>query len=544
MAFPEKVIKFILAGGQQACAGMGFPRNFEPGDRDMASEKDVQVQPPDEYNRSLVSNVHPPGWENPEPSGRYNMVVVGAGTAGLVTAAGAAWLGARVALVEKHLLGGDCLNTGCVPSKAIIRSSRAVRDALLAPGFGVPVPQGIEADFPAVMERMRKLRSQISAHDSAKRFRDLGVDLFLGEARFQGEDSVLAGGKTLRFHRAVIATGARPAEPAVEGLAAAGYLTNETVFSITALPRRLAVIGGGPLGCELAQAFRRLGSEVTIFQGPDHLLGREDADAAKILQERLIEEGIRILLHTRPVKVSVCGATKLIDYERGGAKGTVEADEILAGAGRVPNVEGLGLDAAGVEYDTRGGVHVDDFLRTANPRIYAAGDVCLPYKFTHTADATARLAIRNALFPGRARLRVSTIPWVTYTDPEIAHVGMYEREAQKAGIKVDTFFVPLGEVDRAVLDGETEGFVKIHVKRGSDRIAGATIVARHAGEMISEITLAMASGIGLGALANVIHPYPTQAEAIKRAADLYLQGRLTPLVKRILSLWMRISRRE
>jgi mercury(II) reductase len=497
-----------------------------------------EVLPDDIHNKTLVSNVHPPDWQNPEPAPRYNLVVIGAGTAGLVTAAGAAGLGAKVALVERHLLGGDCLNVGCVPSKCIIRSSRAYSDLRDANQFGLRVPEGTKADFPAVMERMRQLRARISAHDSAKRFKDLGVDVFLGEGRFSGPNTVEVSGKTLRFKKAVIATGTRPVHPNIEGLAEAGFLTNETVFTLTEQPRRLAVIGGGPIGCELAQAFRRLGCEVVLFHNASHILNREDSDAAEILQQSFIRDGIRLILNCKTKRVEKKNGSKVIHIECGGKEEEIAVDQILAGAGRAPNVEGLNLEAVGVKYDKREGVEVNEHLQTTNPRIYAAGDICLKYKFTHMADATARMVIQNALFSGRKKLSALTIPWCTYTDPEIAHVGMYERDAEEKGIAVDTFVRPLNDVDRAIADGEEEGFVKIHAKKGTDRILGATIVARHAGEMLNEITLAIVGNLGLGTLANVIHSYPTQAEAVKQAADAYNRTRLTPFVKKLFTLWL------
>ena len=496
------------------------------------------VLPHDVHNEILVSNVHPPDWENPEPAPHYNLVVIGAGTAGLVTAAGAAGLGAKVALVERHLLGGDCLNVGCVPSKCIIRSSRVVADIRNANQFGIRVPQGAETDFPFVMERMRRLRARISAHDSAKRFKEMGVDVFLGEGRFSGPDTVELAGKALRFNKAVIATGTRPVHPAIEGLAEAGFLTNETVFSLAERPRRLAVIGGGPIGCELAQAFRRLGCEVTLFHNASHILNREDDDAAEILQQSFIRDGIRLILDCKTKRVEKKNGTKIIHIECGGKEEEIAVDEFLAGAGRAPNVEGLNLEAAGVKYDKREGVEVSEYLQTSNPRIYACGDICLKYKFTHTADATARMVIQNALFLGRKKLSALTIPWCTYTDPEIAHVGMYERDAWEKGIDVDTFLRQLSDVDRAIADGEEEGFVKIHVRKGTDKILGATIVARHAGEMLSEITLAIVGNLGLGTLANVIHTYPTQAEAIKQVADAYNRTRLTPFIKGLFTRWL------
>ena len=500
------------------------------------------VLPHDVHNEALVSNVHPTDWQNPEPAPRYNLVVIGAGTAGLVTAAGAAGLGAKVALVERRLMGGDCLNVGCVPSKCMIRSSRVVADIRDANQFGVRVPQGMEVDFPAVMQRMRRLRARISAHDSVKRFKDLGVDVFLGEGLFSGADTVEVSGKTLRFKKAVIATGTRPVHPSIDGLAEAGFLTNETVFSLTEQPRRLAVIGGGPIGCELAQAFRRVGCEVTLFHNASHILNREDSDAAEILQQSFVRDGIRLILNCKTKRIEKRNGSKIIHIECGGREEEIAVDEILAGAGRAPNVEGLNLEAVGVKYDKREGIEVNEHLQTTNPRIYAAGDICLKYKFTHTADATARMAIQNALFLGRKKQSALTIPWCTYTDPEIAHVGMYERDAQEKGIAVDTFVRTLDDVDRAIADGEEEGFVKIHVKKGTDKIVGATIVARHAGEMLGEITLAIVGDLGLGTLANVIHTYPTQAEAIKQVADAYNRTRLTPFIKRLFTRWFTWNR--
>ncbi len=502
----------------------------------------AQIIPQDRYNAELISNVHPADWINPEPAKRYNLVVLGAGTAGLVTAAGAAGLGAKVALVEKHLMGGDCLNVGCVPSKAVIRSARVYADVRDAGDYGVHVPKGVEVDFPAVMERMRGLRSSISAHDSARRFRDLGVDVFLGSGRFSGPDAIEVEGKTLRFARAVIATGARAADPGIPGLSEAGYLTNETVFNLTERPRRLAVLGSGPLGCELAQAFCRLGCEVTIIERGPQILSKEDADAARIVTAAMRKDGIACRLDTTVSRVSTSGTGKILHLKGQQGEDTLAIDEILVGVGRQPNVEGLDLEAAGVDYDPRKGVTVDDRLRTSNPRIFAAGDVCLKHKFTHTADATARIVIQNALFYGRKKLSSLIVPSSTYTDPEIAHVGMYPREAQQRGIEIDTITVTFDDVDRAVVDGEEQGLLKIHVRKGTDSIVGATMVARHAGEMISEITLAMVNRIGLGRISSVIHPYPTQAEAIRKAADAYNRTRLTPFVKKIFARWLAWTR--
>jgi len=488
--------------------------------------------PLDEYNRELRANVHPTDWINPTPDGRYNMVVIGAGTAGLVTAGGAAGMGAKVALIERDLMGGDCLNVGCVPSKALIRTGEAWANVRDAGKFGVEVPQGTTVDFAAVMERMRRLRAGISPNDSAERFASLGVDVYMGNAEFTGPDTIQVGDRTLRFARACIATGARASAPPIPGLAEVGYLTNETVFSLTELPKRLAVIGAGPIGCELAQTFVRLGAEVTLIEADSQILPREDADAAKIVEQALKEDGITINCGGKAARAETRDGVKILHLECEGMKHEVGVDEILVGVGRAPNVS-LNLEAAHVEYDKRLGVKVDDRLRTTNKRIYAAGDVCSKYQFTHVADALARIVIQNALFFGRAKASSLVVPWCTYTDPQIAHVGLYPGEAQQQGIEIDTYQIDMSDVDRAILDGETDGLLKVHVKRGSDKIVGGTMVARHAGDMISQITLAMTAGLGLGTIAKTIHPYPTQAEAMKKAGDAYNRTRLTPGVKKL-----------
>ena len=503
----------------------------------------VTILPDTRENRELAENVHPSDWRNPVPIGRYNLVVIGAGTAGLVTAAGAAGLGAKVALIERHLLGGDCLNAGCVPSKALVRAARAVFDVRTAGAFGVTGAEKGASDFAAVMARLRRLRSAISSHDSARRFRDeLGVDVYFGSAAFTGPDTVTVAGAELRFHRAAICTGARAAVPPVPGLAEAGCLTNETIFSLTELPRRLAVIGAGPIGCELAQAFARFGSRVTLLGHAPQLLGREDRDAADIIHDAFVRDGIDLRLGVTITEVVRRGDERVVRFARGDERGEVVADQILVGAGRVPNLEGLDLEKGGVASDPVKGVTVSNTLRTGNPRVYAAGDICFPFKFTHTADALARILIANALFKGRQKTSALAIPWCTYTDPEIAHVGLYEQEALRRGMAVTTLTVPLTDVDRAVLDGETAGFARVHLRRGSDTILGATIVARHAGEMLSELSLAMTGKLGMAAIGRTIHPYPTQAEAVKKLADAYNRTRLTPFLKKVLETWLRWQR--
>lgn len=495
-----------------------------------------ELQPLDRHNRELAAHVHPADWQNPVPEGRYNLVVIGGGTAGLVTAAGAAGLGAKVALVERKLLGGDCLNAGCVPSKALIRASHAAHEVRRASRFGVRVPGPPEVDFPVVMERVRRLRAGIAPHDSASRFRDLGVDVYLGQARFAGEGIVQVGDRTLGYAKAVLATGGRASGLPIPGLAEAGSLTNETVFSLTELPPRLGIIGAGPIGCELAQAFARLGSRVSLFEVASGVLPREDRDAAAIIQQQLVEDGVEVICGARELTVAAGADGKHLRAESDGAARDVAVDEILVAVGRRPNLEGLDLETVGVEHD-RGGVLVDDRLRTTNRRIYAAGDVCSRFKFTHAADAQARIVIQNALFFGRAKASALTIPWATYTAPEIAHVGLYPHEAEQQGVAIDTIRIDMRDVDRAILDGDERGFLKVHVLRGRDRIVGATAVARSAGDLISAVTLAMTAKQGLGAVARSIHPYPTQAEVLKKAADAYNRTRLTPRVKKLLK-WL------
>ncbi len=389
-------------------------------------------------------------------------------------------------------------------------------------------------DFAVAAERMRRIRSRISEHDSASRLASLGIDVFLGNARFVGPDAVQVGEQQLTFSKAVIATGARPAEPPILGLREAGYFTNETIFSLTEPPRRLAAIGAGPIACELAQAFRRFGSEVSIVGRGEAVLPREDVETTGLIRGVFEREGIRLFLGAQVDRVEREPDGKVLRFNRNGSRGEVRCDQILVAVGRSPNVEGLGLQAAGVAFDPKG-VRVDARLRTSNRRIYAAGDICSPYQFTHVADAMARVVIQNALFFGRKKASDLVIPWCTYTDPEVAHVGIHEAEARERAADVATYRIDLAEVDRALLDGETEGFAKIHARKKNGQTLGATLVASHAGEMISELVLAIGQRLGLRAIVNTIHPYPTQAEALKRAAEAHFRSRLTPAVQR----WLR-----
>jgi pyruvate/2-oxoglutarate dehydrogenase complex dihydrolipoamide dehydrogenase (E3) component len=510
-----------------------------------------RMLPDDEHNRRLVANVHPVDWKNPNPTGRYNIVVIGAGTAGLVTAALAAGIGAKAALIERDLMGGDCLNVGCVPSKGIIRASRAWADLKRAAEFGLQIPDDVRGDFGAAMERMRRLRAHISPMDSADRFTGLGVDVYFGAARFLGGGAIAvegpAGDRRLTFSKAAICTGARASAPPIAGLHEAGFLTNETVFGLTKLPARLGVIGAGPIGSELAQAFARFGSRVYLIEAMHGILPNEDRDAAEILRHSMLRDGVTVLCCGKEVKVGKTADGKRLSLESHGHRHDITVDEILVGAGRQPNVEGLDMEAVDVAYD-KNGVKVNGRLQTKNPRIYAAGDVCSRYKFTHAADAMAQVVIQNALFPhpfglGYADVESLVIPWCTFTDPEIAHVGLYEAEAKSKGIEAETYTYPLNEVDRAVLDGETAGFARLHIRKGSDQILGATIVAPRAGDLISEVTALMRAGAGAKVLTGTIHPYPTQAEVTKKAANLWRKAHFTDGQKNILKKWFAWTRR-
>ena len=492
----------------------------------------------DAADQRLLAAVHPSGWIDPEPGGRYDLVVVGGGTSGLVSAIGAGSLGARVGLIERGLLGGDCLNTGCVPSKAILRSARAAADARRAEAFGVRVPT-VEPDFGAVMRRMRERRAEIGRHDSAERLQAAGVDVYFGEARFTGPSTLEVRGRTLAFRRAVIATGGRPAVPPIPGLSTVAYLTSETLFSLLELPARLAIIGAGPIGCEMAQALARLGSEVTLLDEAPRVLPQEDADAAAIVARRLTADGVAIELGVKVAGVCQHDDSVHVRIETAGGGREVTCDRVLVATGRTPNIDGLDLPAAGVAFGASG-VTVDDWLRTSNRRIFGAGDVCSRFRFTHAADAMARIVVQNALFFGRKRASTLVIPWCTYTEPEVAHVGMYEEEARRQGRRVETITIPLERVDRAIVDEAGDGFVRVHHERG--RLLGCTVVSSRAGEVIGVATHALTHGASLDDLGSTIQPYPTENNAFRIARDEYRRSRLTPGIRRVLQRYFRLGR--
>jgi pyruvate/2-oxoglutarate dehydrogenase complex dihydrolipoamide dehydrogenase (E3) component len=476
--------------------------------------------------------------------GNYNVVVIGAGTAGLVTAAGTAGLGGRVALIERNLMGGDCLNFGCVPSKALISSARLIQQIRDAEKWGLD-RQSPQFVFEKIFERMRARRAKIAPNDSQQRFESLGVDVFHGEAQFVSPREVEVNGQRLRARNFVIATGTRAVIPKIEGIDAVPYFTNETIFDeLKEKPESMIVLGGGPIGCELAQTFHRLGVPVTIIQRGDQLLPREDRDVAEFLERRLINEGVRIIKNAdaRSVATSDAGkvALEFLDRQSGRlAERTFFADALLVAVGRTPTLQSLDLKSAEVEVDQRG-LRVNNYLQTSQPHIYAVGDVIGPFLFTHMADAQARVIVRNILVPFqflRQKMDYSVVPWCTYVDPEIAHVGLGEKEAKQKNIDYDLFVVPLEDVDRAVVESEDAGFAKILAAKGTDKILGATVVAPHAGDLLHEFVLAMKAGIGLGAVASTIHAYPTFAELARKAGDKYNKTRLTPRAKKIFT-WL------
>lgn len=505
-------------------------------------EHSVVIEPRDEHNQLLVARTHPPAWKNPSAKPVYNMVAIGGGTAGIIAALGAAGLGATSALVEKHLLGGDCLNFGCVPSKALLASAQAAYDVRHTAHLGVNLRGEVQVDFAAVMQRLRARRAAISEHDSAERFTKLGVDVHLGGAKFTSPETIEVGGQTLRFRRACIATGGRAAIPEIAGLRDVGYLTNETVFSLTELPQRLLVVGGGPIGCELAQAFARLGSRVTIVQRPDRLLPHDEPDASAIVAQQFAKESITVYTACEVARTSQQhGAIEVeLKFAGGQAAGPqkIVVDKILIAAGRQPNVADLGLEVAGVKYTSRG-IEVNDFLQTSNPKIYASGDVIGRQLFTHAADAMSRAVLQNAFFLGSKRLSQLVIPRCTYTDPEIASIGLTASQLSEKNIPFTSYREEITRNDRAALEGDTQGFALVHCAKGTGKVLGATIVARNAGDMIGELSLLVTQKLPLGTLASVVHCYPTQIEMLKRLGDQFNKTRLTPSVAWLLKSILR-----
>lgn len=463
----------------------------------------------------------------------YHLIVIGAGSGGLVAAAGAAGLGAKVALIERHKMGGDCLNTGCVPSKAIIRTAKFLYDARSVHRFGLS-DLNPEINLPQIMESVREVQKKLEPHDSVERFQKLGVDVYTGSYRFVSPHEISDGKETLSAKRFVIATGASPFVPPIKGIQEIPILTSDNVWGLTEIPKRLVVLGGGPIGAELTQVFARLGSKVTVVEMLDSLLIREDAEVSQFIKERFAAEGIEVLTGHKAIEIKKSGESFELIAQEVEKERRIPFDQILVAVGRAPNVNGLDFEKAGVKFSKKG-VEVDDFLRTSAKHIYACGDVVGPYQFTHTADFQARLILRNALFPGKSRIEYRVIPWCTFTDPEVARVGLNEKEAKEKKIPYDAYSYPFKDLDRAVCDREENGFIKILTQKSSDQLLGVTLVGSHAGDLLHELAVALHQRIGLKKIASMIHIYPTLAEISKRIADTYQRTRLTPRFKKWLA---------
>jgi pyruvate/2-oxoglutarate dehydrogenase complex dihydrolipoamide dehydrogenase (E3) component len=479
---------------------------------------------------------------------QFDIVAIGGGTAGLVTAAGSAGLGARTALVERDRLGGDCLWTGCVPSKALIGTARLADAFRSADAFGLE-PHEPTITGASVLESVRAVRARIQPHDDPERFRSMGVDVIEGEARFVSPHEIEVNGERVGARKFVIATGSRATVPPIEGLEVAGFFTHETAFDRAELPDSVLIVGGGPIGIEFAQAYRRLGIDVTVVELLEQILPREDPELVDRLRTILEEDGVRILTGRKVMR-----AERVSEWGNGGAESValtaegpdgserLEAAEVLVATGRRPNVEALGLEQAGVETG-RTGVVVDDRLRTSQKHIFAAGDVTGGYLFTHVADHEARTVVRNALFPFPPRISYHAIPWCTFTEPELAHVGLTESEArERHGDSVRAFTYDLGGLDRAIADRADRGAVKLVVDR-KGRILGGHILAPEAGTMIAEAALAMKHGVKIGHLSGLVHAYPTMSEGVRRTADLYMRSKLTDRTRGWLDRYFRVARR-
>jgi len=450
----------------------------------------------------------------------YNVIAIGGGSGGLVSAYISAAVKAKVALIEKHKMGGDCLNTGCVPSKALIKTAKVLSHIKRHKDYGIRSAEA-SFDFAEVMERVQNVIKKVESHDSVERYTSLGVDCYQGEAKILSPHEVSINGKTLTTNNIIIATGAKPFVPPITGLEQVKYLTTDNLWQIRELPKRLIVMGGGPIGCEMAQSFGRLGSQVTQVEMMPDIMIREDDEISQAVRNRFVSEGVDVRINTRCKEIVVEGDRKFMLVEKEGRDERIEFDQVLVAVGRAANSKGFGLEELGVNLTKRGTIEVDEYLRsTSHPNIYACGDVAGPYQFTHTAAHQAWYSAVNALFSPLKKFKVDyrVIPWCTFTDPEVARVGLNEKDAKEQGIPYEVTRYGLDDLDRAIADSEDEGVVKVLSQPGKDKILGVTIMGAHAGELIAEYVASMKHGLGLNKILGTIHIYPTMAEANKYVA--------------------------
>jgi dihydrolipoamide dehydrogenase len=453
----------------------------------------------------------------------YNVIVIGGGSAGLVSAYICSAVKARVALIEKHKMGGDCLNTGCVPSKALIRSARILSQIRNHKLYGIHTATA-EFEFSEIMDRVHAVIAKVEPHDSVKRYTKLGVDCIQSTAKIVSPHEVEVDGKILTTKNIIVATGARPAIPQIPGLDKVDFLTTDTIWNLRELPKRLIIAGGGPIGCELTQCFARLGSNVTQVEMMPQLLSREDPEVGEWINKKFKAEGVDVRINTKCKEIVIENGEKYMIVEEGDQEKRIPFDQLLVAVGRAANARGFGLEELDVKLSTRGTIVVDDYMRTpTHPNIYACGDVAGPYQFTHTAAHQAWFCAVNALFSPLKKFKVDyrVIPWSTFTDPEVARVGLSENEARSAGIAYESSLYPIDDLDRAIADSEDHGWVKVLTQPGKDKILGVTIVGNHAGDLIAEYVLAMKNGFGLNNILSTIHIYPTMAEANKYVAGVW-----------------------
>ncbi len=466
----------------------------------------------------------------PKPSSYdANLIVIGAGSAGLVSAYIAAAVQARVILIEKHKMGGDCLNTGCVPSKALIRAAKYIHQINQAKKYGMKSAH-VEFDFDDVMQRVHKVIEKIEPHDSIERYSQLGVEVIQGAARLVSPYSVEVNGKTLTANNIIIAAGAEPFIPPIKGMDSITPLTSDNLWALTKQPKKLAILGGGPIGCELAQSFARLGSEVTQVEMLPRIMIREDEEVSTYIQKRFEQEGVRVLCNHKAVEIKNANGVKTLVCDHQGETVNIVFDELLVAVGRAARLEGFGLRELDIPISKTRTIEVNDYLQAGYPSLYACGDIAGPYQFTHTASHQAWFASVNALFGRFKKFKVDyrVIPWATFTDPEVARVGLNKQEAEDQNIAFDTTRYPLDDLDRAIAEGEDEGYIEVLTPLGSDKILGVTIVGQHAGDLIAEFVFAMRHKLGLNKILSTIHIYPTRMEAVKFAAGKWKKATTKP----------------